>query len=48
MREVSPGLDGSSVEVELGGLLGCARVFWLWFGLVVAGSVAVVECDVAY
>ena len=48
MGEFSPGFDGSSVEGKLADLTWCARVFGFWLCFVVASTVAVVECDVAY
>ncbi len=46
--EFSPGFDGSSVDAQLVYLVRCAREDGIRFCLVVAFSVSVVECDVAY
>ena len=48
MGEFSPGSDGSSVYAQLVYLVWSAREGWIRFCLVVAFSVTVVECDVAY
>ena len=48
VREVSPGSDGSSMDSQLVYLVRSAREGWVRFCLVVAFSVTVVECDVAY
>ena len=48
MSEFSPGSDGSSVYAQLVYLVWSAREGWVRFCLVVAFSVSVVECDVAY
>ena len=46
--EFSPGSDGSPVYAQLVYLVWSAREGWIRFCLVVAFSVSVVECDVAY
>ena len=48
VSEFSPGSDGSSVYAQLVYLVWSAREGWVRFCLVVAFSVTVVECDVAY
>ena len=48
VSEFSPGSDGSSVYAQLVYLVWSAREGWVRFCLVVAFSVSVVECDVAY
>ena len=48
MSEFSPGSDGSSMDAQLVYLVWSAREDWIRFCLVVAFSVTVVECDVAY
>ena len=48
VSEFSPGSDGSSMDAQLVYLVWGAREGWIRFCLVVAFSVTVVECDVAY
>ena len=48
VSEFSPGSDGSSMDAQLVYLVWSAREDWIRFCLVVAFSVTVVECDVAY
>lgn len=48
VSEFSPGSDGSSMDAQLVYLVWSAREGWVRFCLVVAFSVTVVECDVAY
>ena len=48
MGEFSPGSDGSSVYAQLVYLVWSAREGRVRFCFVVAFSVTVVECDVAY